>query len=73
MALHVPKAPGFQSMMKDGSKFFSGVEEAVIRNIGKILFCSYIFNNHQLHMFFSKLVETFPNCVERVQIGRNVS
>jgi len=33
MALHVPKAPGFQSMMKDGSKFFSGVEEAVIRNI----------------------------------------
>jgi T-complex protein 1 subunit theta len=33
MALHVPKAPGFQSMMQDGSKFFSGVEEAVIRNI----------------------------------------
>jgi len=33
MALHVPKAPGFQSMMKDGTKFFSGVEEAVIRNI----------------------------------------
>merc|ERR1711893_33974 len=33
MALHVPKAPGFQSMMKDGSKFFSGLEEAVIRNI----------------------------------------
>ena len=35
MALHVPKAPGFQSMMKDGSRFFSGLEEAVIRNIGK--------------------------------------
>jgi len=33
MALHIPKAPGFQSMMKDGSKFFSGLEEAVIRNI----------------------------------------
>ena len=35
MALHIPKAPGFQSMMKDGSKFFSGLEEAVIRNIGE--------------------------------------
>jgi len=34
MALHVPKAPGFSSMMKDGAKFFSGLEEAVIRNIG---------------------------------------
>jgi len=34
MALHVPKAPGFSSMMKDGSRFFSGLEEAVIRNIG---------------------------------------
>jgi len=34
MALHVPRAPGFASMMKDGSKFFSGLEEAVIRNIG---------------------------------------
>jgi len=34
MALHVPKAPGFASMMKDGSRFFSGLEEAVIRNIG---------------------------------------
>jgi T-complex protein 1 subunit theta len=33
MALHVPSAPGFQSMMKDGSRFFSGLEEAVIRNI----------------------------------------
>ena len=35
MALHVPRAPGFSSMMKDGAKFFSGLEEAVIRNIGK--------------------------------------
>lgn len=34
MALHVPRAPGFASMMKDGSKFFSGLEEAVLRNIG---------------------------------------
>ena len=34
MALHVPRAPGFASMMKDGAKFFSGLEEAVIRNIG---------------------------------------
>ncbi|KAK2714890.1 T-complex protein 1 subunit theta-like [Artemia franciscana] len=33
MALHVPKAPGFGSMLKEGAKFFSGVEEAVIRNI----------------------------------------
>ena len=35
MALHVPRAPGFSSMMKDGARFFSGLEEAVIRNIGK--------------------------------------
>jgi len=34
MALHVPRAPGFASMMKDGARFFSGLEEAVIRNIG---------------------------------------
>jgi len=34
MALHVPKAPGFAQMMKDGARFYSGVEEAVIRNIG---------------------------------------
>jgi len=33
MALHVPRAPGFASMMKDGARFFSGLEEAVIRNI----------------------------------------
>ena len=47
MALHVPKAPGFQSMMKDGSRFFSGLEEAVIRNIGKKIQLS-----HPEHMFF---------------------
>ncbi|KAF7284227.1 hypothetical protein GWI33_022379 [Rhynchophorus ferrugineus] len=33
MALHVPKAPGFAQMMKDGARYFSGLEEAVIRNI----------------------------------------
>jgi T-complex protein 1 subunit theta len=33
MAMHVPRAPGFASMMKDGAQFFSGLEEAVIRNI----------------------------------------
>ena len=32
MALHVPKAPGFASMMKDGARFYSGLEEAVIRS-----------------------------------------
>jgi len=34
MALHVPRAPGFSSMMKDGARFYSGLEEAVFRNIG---------------------------------------
>jgi len=34
MALHVPRAPGFASMMKDGARFYSGLEEAVFRNIG---------------------------------------
>merc|ERR1711962_738795 len=33
MALHVPRAPGFASMMKDGAKHYSGLEEAVFRNI----------------------------------------
>ncbi|KAK9754851.1 TCP-1/cpn60 chaperonin family [Popillia japonica] len=33
MALHVPKAPGFSSMLKDGARYFSGLEEAVFRNI----------------------------------------
>jgi len=33
MALHVPRAPGFAQMMKDGAKHYSGLEEAVYRNI----------------------------------------
>nr|AWT57841.1 T-complex protein 1 [Chilo suppressalis]AWT57842.1 T-complex protein 1 [Chilo suppressalis] len=33
MALHVPKAPGVPQMMKDGARMFSGLEEAVYRNI----------------------------------------
>ncbi|KAF5307315.1 hypothetical protein FQR65_LT07031 [Abscondita terminalis] len=33
MALHVPKAPGFVQMLKDGARHFSGLEEAVFRNI----------------------------------------
>ena len=42
MALHVPRAPGFSSMMKDGARFFSGLEEAVIRNIGKNQYCKKV-------------------------------
>ena len=45
MALHVPRAPGFSSMMKDGARFFSGLEEAVIRNIGK----TFYYNNYELN------------------------
>ncbi|GBP42328.1 T-complex protein 1 subunit theta [Eumeta japonica] len=33
MALHVPKAPGVPQMLKDGARMFSGLEEAVFRNI----------------------------------------
>lgn len=33
MALHVPRAPGFQSMMKEGSKFYSGIDEVAMKNI----------------------------------------
>ncbi|KAI5135049.1 T-Complex Protein 1 Subunit Theta [Manis pentadactyla] len=33
MALHVPKAPGFAQMLKEGAKHFSGLEEAVYKNI----------------------------------------
>ena len=33
MAMHVPRAPGFSSMLKEGAKHLSGLEEAVIRNI----------------------------------------
>uniref|UniRef100_H2Z8C9 T-complex protein 1 subunit theta n=1 Tax=Ciona savignyi TaxID=51511 RepID=H2Z8C9_CIOSA len=34
MAFSVPKAPGFAQMMKQGSKNYQGLEEAVYRNIG---------------------------------------
>ncbi|KAL7632245.1 UNVERIFIED_CONTAM: hypothetical protein RMT77_017461 [Armadillidium vulgare] len=34
MALHVPKAQGFAQMLKDGARHFSGLEEAIFRNIG---------------------------------------
>nr|CAH8819302.1 unnamed protein product [Trichobilharzia regenti] len=33
MALHIPKAPGFMSMLKEGARYFEGLEEAVYRNI----------------------------------------
>ncbi|CAK9831818.1 T-complex protein 1 subunit theta [Anthophora retusa] len=33
MALHVPKAPGMAQMLKDGARYFLGLEEAVYRNI----------------------------------------
>ncbi|PSN34362.1 T-complex protein 1 subunit theta [Blattella germanica] len=33
MALHVPKAPGMSQMLKEGARYFSGLEEAVFRNI----------------------------------------
>ncbi|XP_077336146.1 T-complex protein 1 subunit theta isoform X1 [Lithobates pipiens] len=33
MAMHVPKAPGFAQMLKEGAKHYSGLEEAVFRNI----------------------------------------
>ncbi|XP_037941537.1 T-complex protein 1 subunit theta-like [Teleopsis dalmanni] len=33
MALSVPKAPGVAQMLKDGAKMYSGLEEAVYRNI----------------------------------------
>jgi len=33
MALHVPKAPGFQSMLKEGARFYSGLDEVAFRNI----------------------------------------
>lgn len=34
MALHVPKPAGMSSMLKDGARHFSGLDEAVFRNIG---------------------------------------
>nr|CAD7459100.1 unnamed protein product [Timema tahoe] len=33
MALHVPKAPGVAQMLKEGARYFSGLDEAVYRNI----------------------------------------
>jgi len=33
MALPVPRAPGVQSMMKEGTRYFRGLDEAVLRNI----------------------------------------
>ncbi|CAG4930876.1 unnamed protein product [Colias eurytheme] len=33
MALHIPKAPGVPQMLKEGARMFSGLEEAVYRNI----------------------------------------
>ncbi|KAJ6633825.1 T-complex protein 1 subunit theta [Pseudolycoriella hygida] len=33
MALSVPKAPGVSQMLKDGARMYSGLEEAVFRNI----------------------------------------
>ena len=53
MALHVPRAPGFSSMMKDGARFFSGLEEAVIRNIGKAFYYNNCELNCTITQFFS--------------------
>ena len=53
MALHVPRAPGFSSMMKDGARFFSGLEEAVIRNIGK----TFYYNNCELNFHNCSVME----------------
>ncbi|XP_026462687.1 T-complex protein 1 subunit theta-like, partial [Ctenocephalides felis] len=33
MALHVPKAPGVHQMLRGGARVYSGMEEAVLRNI----------------------------------------
>lgn len=33
MAMSVPRGPGFAQMLKEGAKHFSGLEEAVLRNI----------------------------------------
>ncbi|CAH1800231.1 unnamed protein product [Owenia fusiformis] len=33
MALHVPRPPGISQMLKDGAKHYSGLEEAVYKNI----------------------------------------
>ena len=59
MALHVPRAPGFSSMMKDGARFFSGLEEAVIRNIGK----TFYYNNCELNSQFFSNGNQFILCI----------
>lgn len=33
MAIPIPKASGFASMLKEGTSYYTGVEEAVIRSI----------------------------------------
>jgi len=33
MAMHIPRAPGLAQMLKDGAKHYSGLDEAVYRNI----------------------------------------
>lgn len=33
MAMHIPKAPGFAQMLKEGARHVSGLDEAVLRNI----------------------------------------
>lgn len=33
MALPIPRPPGFQSMMKEGARYYRGIDEAVLRNI----------------------------------------
>ncbi|GAB1868372.1 T-complex protein 1 subunit theta [Camponotus japonicus] len=33
MAMHIPKAPGIAQMLKEGTRCFSGLDEAVYRNI----------------------------------------
>jgi len=33
MAMHIPAAPGYASMMKEGARFFRGIDETVLRNV----------------------------------------
>ena len=59
MALHVPRAPGFSSMMKDGARFFSGLEEAVIRNIGKTFYYNICILDHNFSVMEINLYDVF--------------
>ena len=72
MALHVPKAPGFSSMMKDGSKFFSGLEEAVIRNIGKGNF-NFTHGTPVLNYFFKNLNSEFITFNKMTRTGHTLA